>query len=68
MTNCGNHFMKSVALETGVSDFHKLITSVMKCHYVKSRPKTIFYRDYKNFDQDNFNRELKEAIQSTKQA
>ena len=30
LTNCKNQFMKSSTFETGISDFHKLVTITMK--------------------------------------
>ena len=56
LTNCKNHFMKSSTFETGISDFHKLVTTTMKLNYVKANKRTIFYRDYKNLDMDLFNK------------
>ena len=35
LTNSKNHFMKSSTFEPGISDFHKLTTTIMKLHYVK---------------------------------
>ena len=62
LTNCKNHFMKSSTFETGISDFHKLVTTTMKLNYVKANKRTIFYRDYKNLDMDLFNKNLKTIL------
>ena len=37
--------------ETGLSDCHKLISSFMKSYISRLKLKTIFYGDYKNFDE-----------------
>ena len=50
--------------ETGISDFHKLTTTIMKLHYVKSNKRTLYYRDYKNFDEDLFKNKLKLKLNS----
>ena len=34
LTNCKNHFMKSSTFETGISDFHKLVTTILDINYV----------------------------------
>ena len=49
LTNCPRSFQKSCAVETGLSDFHKMVVTVMKTSYRKSQPKIIYYRNYKNF-------------------
>ena len=54
--------MKSSTFETGISDFHKLVTTTMKLNYVKANKRTIFYRDYKNLDMDLFNKNLKTIL------
>ena len=64
LTNCKGKFMKSCTYETGVSDFHKLVTTIMKFHYSRSNKRTMFYRDYKNLDTDDFNSTLKDRLGS----
>ena len=43
---------------TGLSDFHKLVLTVLKTSMTKSKPQKITYRDYKYFDSVRFNDEL----------
>ena len=50
-TNHRRSFMKTAVLETGISDHHKMIFSILKHTFAKRPPKTISYRDLKNFDQ-----------------
>ena len=44
---------KTLTLSTGLSDFHKMIVTVMKTTFPKAKPKIIQYRDYKNFIEDH---------------
>ena len=55
LTNHRSSFMKTAVLETGISDHHKMIFSILKHTFAKGPPKTICYRDLKNFDQKAFN-------------
>ena len=61
-TNCSRSFKNSCAIETGLSDFHKLAVSVMKTSYKKSEPKIITYRSYKSFCNNNFRKELRQVV------
>ena len=54
LTNCPRSFQNSCVIETGLSDFHKLVVTVMKTTYKKSQPKIITYRNYKYFNNDSF--------------
>ena len=47
--------------ETGVSDCHKLITTFMKSYISRLKPKNVHYRSYKNFNEEKFLSEVKEA-------
>ena len=47
-----------MAVETGLSDYHKLTITVMKSFFQKQVPITISYRDYKHFNHDLFRNEL----------
>ena len=58
LINCPRKFQNSCATETGLSDFHKLVVTVMKITYKKSQPKIINYRSYKYFNNENFREEL----------
>ena len=54
LTNKNRSFQGSCVIETGLSDFHKMTVSVLKCYFEKAEPKVIFYRDYKNFSNETF--------------
>ena len=47
--------------ETGVSDCHKLITTFMKYYISRLRQKNVHYRSYKNFNEEKFLSDVKEA-------
>ena len=49
--NCPRSFRNSCAIETGLSDFHKLVVTVMKT-------KIIIYRSYKYFNNESLREEL----------
>ena len=49
---------------TGLSDFHKLVLSVFKTTFTKSKPKKIIYRNYRKFNQSNFNQDLHNQLSS----
>ena len=49
LTNKYRSFKKSMALETGLSDFHKLTVTVLNTSYKKGKAKIILYRDYKKY-------------------
>ena len=50
LTNCPKSFESTLTIETGLSDFHKLIVTVLTVNSEKVPLKIIHYRDYKNFD------------------
>ena len=62
LTNHKQSFMRSDVYETGISVHHKMIISVLRKILAKGKPKTVFYRCYKNFDQDSFDETLKNRI------
>ena len=49
LTNRERNFQHTTAIETGLSDFHKLSVTVLKTTFDKHRPNVVNYRDYKNF-------------------
>ena len=54
LTNCRKTFESTLTIETGLSDFHKLIVTVLEVKHEKVPPKITQYRDYKNFDSARF--------------
>ena len=63
LTNTKNSFHNSIALESGISDDHKMVITVMKIYSEKQKPITINYGSYKNFNIHIFNDDhLKNAL------
>ena len=54
ITNSPNSFENTSAITTGLSDFHKMVTTVLKATFTKSKPKVITNRDFKLFNQETF--------------
>ena len=54
--------MNTLTFEKGVSDHHKLIGTMLRSIFAKSKHKKIFYRCYKNFDNEKFGGELKKHL------
>ena len=45
-----------------MSDFHKIVLTILKTKFEKAKPKEIIYRDYKNFNNILFKEDLKENL------
>ena len=58
LTNRKFLFKNSTSFETGLSDHHHLIYSMLKTTFHKEEPKTLIYRDYKTFSLETFSSEL----------
>ena len=59
LTNKPLSFQKTHVTETGLSDYHKLISTFFKSHFTRLRPKVITYRNYKKFDENVFLNDLR---------
>ena len=62
ITNFHRSFMKTTTSSTGLSDFHKMIITVMRTTFPKSEPHVITYRDCSKFNNDNFKRDLENEL------
>ena len=62
LTNCPGSFQNSCVVETGLSDFYKMIVTVMKTSYWKIEPRVVNYRDYKSFSNKGFKESLIENL------
>ena len=62
ITNRPKSFQESEVIKTGLSDFHKMSSTVMKVSYSKQKPKIIQYRKYKGFSNEAFMHELESAL------
>ena len=57
-----------MTIETGLSDHHKMTTSVLKIYFKKKEPVKINYRSYKHFNNEaNFRNDLKSSLQNCDQ-
>ena len=54
LTNCSRSFQDTQVIETDLSDFHKMNLTVLKMFFTKQKHETIFYRNYKKFDNLKF--------------
>ena len=45
--------------ETGLSYFHKLISTFLRSQFCQLKPKTIYFRNFKNFNEKNLLKEVK---------
>ena len=64
LTNRENAFKNSMTIETGLSDHHKLIISVLTTYLKKKEPIKINYRSFKNFDETAFRNDLLHNLQN----
>ena len=62
LTNTIRSFQETQVFETGLSDFHKLVVTVLKSTFPKSPPKVITYRSYKSFSNDLFRDDLNSLL------
>ena len=57
LINSSSIFKNSFAIETSLSDFHKMTITVMKKTFQKLKPKLIYYQNYNIFSNDKFGEE-----------
>ena len=57
LTNKKRSFTGSSTVETGLSNFHVMIVTVLKGGFVKKGPKTVYYRDFSKYDNKAFKRD-----------
>ena len=55
-------FQNTIAVSNGLSDFHKMVITVMKMSFKKHSPIERHYRDYKYFDRSKFKNNLNEKL------
>ena len=65
LTNKPRSFQHTTTFDIGLSDFHRMVLTSFKCIFDKREPKEVLYRDYKNFNNIDFRRELKATIHGT---
>ena len=62
LTNRHNCFQNSCTIETGISDHHKMIITVLKTYFKKSKPTIIKYRSYAVYDEGSFKTDLTHSL------
>ena len=55
---CIEKFHSTCVLETGLSEFHLMIVTVMRKIFKKLKPRTINYRSYKHFSNEAYRESL----------
>ena len=58
LTNKPHSFQNSSGIETDISDFLRMVVTVMKTSFEWLKPRVINYRDYKSFEKKLFRGEL----------
>ena len=58
LTKSGRSFQNPCALETGLSDFHKMTVTVLKSYLEKKQPKIISRRDFGKFSDNDFRTQI----------
>ena len=64
ITNRKSYFKNTCVIVAGISDFHKLTAVSLKSQILKAPPKMKTYRNYKTFDENRFNEDLKSTLDS----
>ena len=54
LTNKLLSFKNGYVIETGLSDFHKMIVAVMKINFLRMKPQVVNYQKYKDFHNETF--------------
>ena len=66
LTNRYRSFQNTTTVETGLSDFHQIVLTVLKKTYQKAGPPVLNYGDYKNFSEQTFKQDLREELEIIK--
>ena len=66
MSNHSNRFQSTTTIASGLSDFHKLVITVLKTAFSKAKPQVISYRSYKLLDQETFRTRLRKNLEKRK--
>ena len=62
LTNTWRSFQNTITVSTGLSNYHKIIITVLKSTFPKAKPKVLTYRDYSKFVKEDFNQKLDSNI------
>ena len=64
LTNSAKSFESTCTIDTGLSDFHKLVVTVLNEKHERMPPKVIQYRNYRKFDYAIFNNNLRKQTKN----
>ena len=64
LTSDSGKFSNVRTIETGLSDFHAMVSTVLRGSFRKKGPRIVTYRDYSGFDNFSFREEVAEALRS----
>ena len=64
LTNSFQSFIHTTTVCTGLSDFHKMIVTVLKTTFPKAKSNIIAYRDFSKFSENDFQNDLKRILRS----
>ena len=59
-------FQNTTTIETGLSDYHKIVITCLKRHMTKLSQHVIYYRNYKQFDETRFCNDISCKLNSNK--
>ena len=63
LTTRNRSVQQTTTVETGLSDFHKMVVTVLKTTFPKQGPTVINYRNYKNFNEIAFRNDPREELE-----
>ena len=63
LTNRKHNFIHCTPIETGLSDFHKLTSTILKTEFIKGEPQIVTYRNFKNVNAIHFNNDIRDEMQ-----
>ena len=64
LTNSAKSFESTCTIETGLSDFHKLVVTVLNEKHERMPPKVMQHRNYRKFDYAVFNNNLRKQTKN----
>ena len=64
ITNSSLSFQNTTTFASDLSDFHKMILTVLKTTFQKVKAKEIVYRNFKQFDMNKFKNDIREKLRS----
>ena len=62
LTNKSKNFQNTFVSETGLSDCHKLVATILISTFIKLPPTIVKYRSYKNSDKNKFCHDLDQIL------